>query len=261
MKHLLPAAVAAVAVALAGGIAGCSAGSSPASTAAPAGSSGSASSGRRRCVVTELAFLHRAGGLAAVREPEGPARLLPPGRQEDHAGAVPGARHRPAGQAPGHPAGQPGRAGRLRPQPGRVRGRRPGPECRGRVRHRRLRHPGGRVLGAVDALRPVVLRHGPAQLHPGHGRRRADHGEPGEGLRRGLREEVRLAAAVHDHRGHRQGHGLDPGGHGAAEAQLLRLLLRDLHRAGVRHAVPAPRGPHGAGQHRRPGRGVVGRQP
>ena len=26
----------------------------------------------------------------------------------------------------------------------------------------------------VDALRPVVLRHGPAQLHPGHGRRRAD---------------------------------------------------------------------------------------
>jgi pimeloyl-ACP methyl ester carboxylesterase len=45
MRHVLPAAMAAVAVALAGGMAGCSAGSSPASTTAPAGSSGSASAG------------------------------------------------------------------------------------------------------------------------------------------------------------------------------------------------------------------------
>src|SRR5581483_8060931 len=45
MKHVLPAAVAAVAVAIAGGIAGCTAGSSPGSAAAPVTSSGPATAG------------------------------------------------------------------------------------------------------------------------------------------------------------------------------------------------------------------------
>jgi pimeloyl-ACP methyl ester carboxylesterase len=47
MRHVLPAAVAAVAVAIAGGIAGCTAGSSPGSTAAPVTSSGPATAGAK----------------------------------------------------------------------------------------------------------------------------------------------------------------------------------------------------------------------
>ena len=47
---------------------------------------------------------------------------------------------------------------------------------------------------------------------------------------------------------------------GAAEDQLLRLLLRHLHGAGVRDAVPAPGAPDGAGQHRGPAGRLVRRQ-
>ena len=85
------------------------------------------------------------------------------------------------------------------------------PSRRVRVRHHRLRHQGSRGLGAVAELRPVVLRPGPARLRPGLRRGGAAEHRSREDVRRGLREEVRLAAALHDHREHRPGHGLDPG--------------------------------------------------
>ena len=44
---------------------------------------------------------------------------------------------------------------------------------------------------------------------------------------------------------------------GATPDQLLRLLLRHLHRPGVRDHVPEPGPPDGAGQHGRPHRGLV----
>ena len=218
MRHVLPAAVAAVAVAIAGGIAGCTAGSSPGSTAAPVTSSGPATAGTKlswhacnnqgaqlRCASLKvpLDYAHPGGRKITLALSEVPATAPPSKRQ---------------GILLVNPGGPGGSGLNL----ASVRGRRPGPERRGRVRHRRLRHQGGRRFGAGDALRPVVLLPGQARLHPGQRRRRADPHQPGQGLRRGLQEEVRLAAAVHDHQGHRQGHGLDPGGHGAAEAQLLR---------------------------------------
>ena len=75
-----------------------------------------------------------------------------------------------------------------------------------------------------------------------------------------LRAPVRLAAAVHDHRGRRQGHGLHPGGAWPAADQLPGLLLRHLPGPGLRHAVRQPGTADGARQHRRPAGRLVRRQ-
>ncbi|HEY7011943.1 MAG TPA: alpha/beta hydrolase [Streptosporangiaceae bacterium] len=96
MKHVLPAAVAAVAVAIAGGIAGCTAGSSPGSAAAPVTSSGPAVAGAKlswhacnnqgaqlRCATLKvpLDYAHPGGRKITLALSEVPATAPPSKRQ------------------------------------------------------------------------------------------------------------------------------------------------------------------------------------
>ena len=156
--------------------------------------------------------MHGLRRLDAVRQPGRAAGLRPPVGPEDHPGAVHGPGDRTAGRAPGRPAGQPRRPGRYRAVPRRVGRLQPRPEGGLRIQHHRVRPARRGRQRARAALRPVLLRRRAARLHPGEPGRRAGPHRPGQGLRRRLRAPVRLAAAVHDHRGRRQGHGLHPGG-------------------------------------------------
>ena len=169
----------------------------------------------------------------------------------------------------GHPAGQSGRPGRLglRLRQGRRHHQHFG-QGPVRLRHRGLRPP------RREALRPGHVPHGqgtrrvPRQdLRPGH-RRRTGRG-PGrqQGHRRQVRGEDRTGAGPHRHRQRRQGP-RHPARRGQRhEAELPRLLLRDLPGLHLRLAVPGQRGPDGPrrrpgpvaeqrGTDQRPGRGL-----
>ena len=260
MRHALPVAVAAAVAAISGCLAGCTGGSPQASAAAPAAPSAAASgasSGPSRLTWQSCSVQGAPLQCASLQVPSTTATRTA-GRSRWPCPEVPATA--PADQRQGVLLVNPGGPGGRRPEPGRDRGPGPEPGRRVRVRHHRLRHPGDRRLGAVAALRPVVLLPGPARLHPDLRGGGAGEHRPREDVRGGLREAVRLAAAVHDHREHRPGHGLDPGRPGAAADQLLRVLLRDLHRPGLRDPVPAPGAADGAGQHRRPDRRLVDRQ-
>ena len=74
------------------------------------------------------------------------------------------------------------------------------------------------------------------------------------------RREAHLAATP-DHAGHRARHGVDPPGPGRDDPQLLRLLLRQLPRPGLRDPVPQPRRSLRARRRRQPWPGLVRRQP
>ena len=173
----------------------------------------------------------------AVRQPGRAAGLRRPVGPEDHPGAVHGPGDRPGRPAPGRPAGQPRRPRRQRALPRR----------RGRLRPDQQVASEYNIIGfdprgvgaSVPALHcdPSLLRRRAARLHPGEPGRRAGPHHRARDLRRRLRAPVRLAAAVHDHRGRGQGHGLHPGRAGPAEDQLPRLLLRHLPRPGLRHPV------------------------
>ena len=167
----------------------------------------------------------------------------------------------PAEPAAGDHAGQPGvapAAAGCRSRSAVAQGLAPGVTAG--LRHRRLRPARRRVFGAGAELRPELLLRRPPELHPGQCRRRAGAHQPGANVRRRLRAEVRLAAALHDHRGRGPRPGLDPRGVRRVEDQLLRVLLRHVHRPGLRHLVSQPGPPHGPGQHRRSDRGLVRRQ-
>ena len=233
------------AVAVAGlAIAGCSAGSaagggsspSPATGSAPA--SGSAGSGS---AAAGSALAWRACPQVAppaLREPAGAAELRPArtaGRSPWRCPRCPPPPRPASGRAccwstPADPGGggpEPGRGRRRGAQPGRG----------GRVRHHRLRHPRHRRVGAGAALRPGVLRHGPAattcpasraaeQVLVGRARTYAADCQRRFGwllpymttrdIARDL-DSIRVAL-------------------GPAADQLLRLLLRHLPRPGLRHA-------------------------
>ena len=238
-------------------VAGCTS-----SGGATAGSSASTAAAGSGSAATGTSALHwhscSLGGAglqcASLRVPLDYAR---PRRPHHHPGAVPGAGHRASQPAAGRPAGQPGRPGRQRPQPRGVRRRRAQPLGGRRLQHHRLRPAWGGFQRPRPDLRSLLLLRGTAGLHPGQRHCGANPHQPGQELRGGLREALRLAAAVHDVRGRGPGHGLDPVRARRSEDQLLRLLLRDVPGPGLRHAVPAPPAPHGAGQHGGPRRGVV----
>ncbi len=197
---------------------------------------------------------------AAVREPAGAARLRRPVRPQDHPGAVGDPGHRAGRPAAGRAAGQSGRSWRQRPVHGGQHGGRPRPAVAAEYDIVGFDTRGvGSSVPALSCDPSFFSRPRPGYVPPERSGR-AGAGQPGEAVRGRLREAVRLAAAVHDHRGPGQGHGLDPGRARAAADQLLRRLLRHLPRPGVRDAVPAPDPPDGAGQRGRSGGRLVRRQ-
>ena len=166
-------------------------------------------------------------------------------------------------QVPRRHAGQPRRPRRLRPRPfgARPGDRRTSSAGRGRgLRLDRLRPARRRVQRARAVLRPRLLRLRPAELRAEHARARqawlaapaatpaaCAAGRPA--LLRHMRPPTPSATWTH------------PQGAGPAADQLLRLLLRHLPRAGLRHAVPGAGAPDGPRQQRRPAPGLVPGQP
>ena len=111
------------------------------------------------------------------------------------------------------------------------------------VRLDRLRPARRRRERPVAALQPPLLHLQPAELRADlEGRSRSGLADPQPPLLQTLRQHRGQAhpAAARDDARHRARHGPDPRGARRRHDELLRLLLRDLPRPGLRHPVPGP---------------------
>ncbi len=196
---------------------------------------------------------------APVRVSGGAARPRRSARTADHPRAVPRPAHRE--EVPGPAAGQPRRPRRQRSHTRRIRRFRAAEGGGGPVRRHRLRSARCRREQTGRQLQVRLLRPGAPGLRAAHTSDRAGQPPARQGLRAGLRQEVRGRPAAPQHDQRRARHGPDPRGSRQQADQLLRLLVRHLPRRGLCQALPPAGATRGPGLGRRPHRRLVRGQP